>query len=323
MQIIDLPVGDQVTEPGFYRTPLSWYHSTSFCDGPSMSSSMARSMFPDLPYGICPAHFWAFWKGNPDAPEQVEEPAWASFGSAAHALMLGDENFEENYIVRPVRSDFPEALDTMSEMRAYLDAPERQAPHKPSDTKSILIERCKDEDPNVLIWSEVLAEFERRRGSKRVISTDDYRAIEAMSEVLRRHPAVRAGLLDGHAEVSIVARDPITGIWLKSRLDNLPANAVQTDLKTTSHALPSKRQREITDKLYFAQLAWGRMVRRLVDGVVATENSIIFSGKDYPTPCDVASRGERVSGYWRHSQSLGDRRLCSRHEDRRMAGLRV
>jgi hypothetical protein len=280
MEIIDLPIGEKVTEPGFYRTPLSWYHSTSFCDGPSISSSMARSMFPDLRFGICPAHFWAFWKGNPDAPKQDEDPEWAAFGSAAHALILGDENFEENYVVRPVRSDFPDALETMADMRAYLDG--NGAPHKASDTKDILIDRCQDEDPEVMIWSEILSEFERRRGNRRVISSDDFRAIQAMSQSLAGHPAVQAGLLEGQAEISIVARDPVTGIFLKSRLDNLPANAVQTDLKTTGFNLPGRRQREITDKLYFAQLAWGRMVRRLVDGVVATENSIIFVGKPYP-----------------------------------------
>lgn len=76
--------------------PMEVYHQ-QICDGPSVSSSNLRDV--ELK---SPAHMFARWSGNPNAAPQTS-PALA-FGSAAHALILGDEAFELRHVVSPFDS---------------------------------------------------------------------------------------------------------------------------------------------------------------------------------------------------------------------------
>lgn len=96
MNIIDLPAGACVPGPGLYRTPLEHYHSQAICPGPSVSSSGLRRVFSESP--------WAFWSQSEMNPNRYPEETrdHLSLGSAAHALILGDEVWEDNYAVRPV-----------------------------------------------------------------------------------------------------------------------------------------------------------------------------------------------------------------------------
>lgn len=49
----------------------------------------------------CPAHAFAFWRGNPERERSDASPAM-SFGSAAHAYILeGADAFHDRYIVKP------------------------------------------------------------------------------------------------------------------------------------------------------------------------------------------------------------------------------
>lgn len=49
----------------------------------------------------CPAHAYAFWRGNPDRQQSDATPAM-TFGSAAHCYLLeGADAFHERYIVKP------------------------------------------------------------------------------------------------------------------------------------------------------------------------------------------------------------------------------
>lgn len=49
----------------------------------------------------CPAHAYAFWRGNPDRKRSDATPAM-TFGSAAHAYILeGADAFHQRYVVKP------------------------------------------------------------------------------------------------------------------------------------------------------------------------------------------------------------------------------
>lgn len=89
--------GGKVTEPGVYRyMPMSVYHSDC-CDGPSISSSGLREIAP--PDG-CPVKFWDNSYLNPDrAPEEQKDHF--SLGKAVHTLLLGEEGFRDQYVIRP------------------------------------------------------------------------------------------------------------------------------------------------------------------------------------------------------------------------------
>jgi len=85
-----------ITKPGVYGDiSLSRYHEQC-CDAPSISSSGLRTIEQKSP-----AHFFQTWSGNPDYEPEASDAL--SFGSAAHALLLGDEAFSERHIVRPFK----------------------------------------------------------------------------------------------------------------------------------------------------------------------------------------------------------------------------
>lgn len=68
-----------------------------------------------------------------------------------------------------------------------------------------------------------------------VITEDDLVTVTGMAESLARHPLVKAGILDGKVERSLIWKDAETGIWIKSRPDVIPnASGVVADLKTTT-----------------------------------------------------------------------------------------
>lgn len=102
-----------ITEPGVYGDlPMDLYHDQSVCDGPSFSSSNLRTMEMKSP-----AHCYATWSGNPNADRP--DSAALAFGSAAHALILGDEAFELRHVISPFDSfRTKEARDWRDEQKA-------------------------------------------------------------------------------------------------------------------------------------------------------------------------------------------------------------
>lgn len=75
---------------------------------------------------------------------------------------------------------------------------------------------------------------EQIAAGKTVVTEDDLVDVVGMAESLARHPLVKAGILDGAVERSLIWKDAETGIWLKSRPDVIPnASGIVADLKTT------------------------------------------------------------------------------------------
>lgn len=88
------PANGPITEDGQYDMPLEQYH-TQCCDGPSISSSGLRTI-----YTKSANDFWAFSDLNVNRFKKPYVEAF-NFGKAAHALLLGDEDWEGNYVIRP------------------------------------------------------------------------------------------------------------------------------------------------------------------------------------------------------------------------------
>lgn len=85
----DLPI----TEPGVYGgISMDDYHG-QLTDSPSISSSGLRLI------DRSPLHFWTASYLNPNRQEKKTKAL--SIGSAAHALVLGDELFEDRHVVSP------------------------------------------------------------------------------------------------------------------------------------------------------------------------------------------------------------------------------
>lgn len=92
--ITKLPSDGVIRENGQYQIPLDVYH-TQLCDAPSISSSGLRTI-----YTKSPADFWCYSDLNANRFARPRSDAF-DFGKAAHALLLGDEDWEGNYVIRP------------------------------------------------------------------------------------------------------------------------------------------------------------------------------------------------------------------------------
>ena len=118
---------------------------------------------------------------------------------------------------------------------------------------------------------------------KTVITLDDLAAIQGMAASLAAHPLIRAGILDGYVERSLVWRDKATGVWLKSRPDCIPnASADYADLKSTTSVKTDDLRRTIGAFSYHMQAGLTAMASREVLGRDLQSFSLVFTEKAPP-----------------------------------------
>lgn len=208
--------GKPIAEPGIYRrVPMDAYHG-QLTVGPSISSSGLREIETRSPL-----HYWATSYLNPDRIEDDGDSAGMILGRAAHTLLLSEDGFRDEYVVRP---------------ESYEDDAGKWKPWSGNANvcKKWLADR-KDEGKTVILKSQV-------------------EAIQGIANQLVRNP-VAADLLRGRIERSIITKDAKTGIWLKSRPDSIPRDTIIADLKTCADASQRGTSRSILDQGYLMQMA--------------------------------------------------------------------
>lgn len=210
-----IPDGVPVPGPGVYSLSMEHYHSQACCPGPSVSSSGLRKIYLESP-----ADFWAFSDLNDHRFDQEPNDAF-TFGRAAHALILGDEDFNAKFAVVPSNAP-PTPLESQWEMLAQGRKLTASAEERLS------------------FWEPFLRETE----GKELLSESDLTHIRYIAEAMERHEIVPI-LMQGQAEQSLIWQDD-TGIWLKSRLDMLSATGDLADLKSTS----SKSLRDVNRDVF-------------------------------------------------------------------------
>lgn len=237
--------GKTITRNGVYAgIDLDTYHSKlDLLDGQSISKSALKWLIPA--HGGSPKAFWGRWKFNPNHVEPETSKA-LDFGKAAHCRLLGDEVFEEKFVIRP---------DT------YPDA--KTGEFKPWHAASNV---CKE-------W---LADNVKGRT---VVTRDDMAMIDRIRDDARTNHLVAAGILNGKIERSMFWKDPATGIWLKARPDNLAVDGIFADLKTTSSLDEDFLERQLADAGYYLQAAITRMVCRGL-GIPFEAFALIYVLKD-------------------------------------------
>lgn len=247
MQEIQYQIGNpqqpnKITQNGIYAgVPMSVYHSDC-CDGPSVSKSAIKHILPV--HGGSPKAFWGRWVCNPDRIEEAPSKA-LNFGKAAHCLLLGDEAFKEQFAVRP--------------------------DHYPNDRSKAWSSNSND----CKAW---LAKQEL--AGRTVVTTKDIEMIRRMAADAAQNEVVKAGALNGSVERTLIAQDPETGIWLKSRPDSIPnASGIFADLKTAGSLDEDFLERQISDAGYYLQGALARMVCRIL-GIPFDEFFLIYVLKD-------------------------------------------
>jgi hypothetical protein len=234
-----------ISKPGIYSgIDLDLYHAAGICDSPSLSSSGMRTLFDESP-----AHFYAHWRGNPEAPAQETSRALI-IGSAVHHLILGEPNFAKLFAIQP-----PEYEGDHGEIKKWNN--------RATDCK-LWHKRMVAEGRIVLLGSEI-------------------NMIRGMAKSLGMHPLIRAGALNGQIERSIFWKDKETGLWLKSRPDTIPGDSGDfVDLKTTDSVQWRDLVRTIGKFGYHMQ---GALVRRAAREALGVENptfSLVFVEKEPP-----------------------------------------
>lgn len=191
--------GKPITTPGVYAgISLDDYHGKrDLFDGPSVSKSALKWLLPA--HGGSPKAFWGRWSWNPDHIKPDSTPA-LDFGKAAHCLLLGDEVFEDSFVVRPETYE-----NDKGEWKPW--------------------------NANANACKEWLA----RHSDKTVITPDQIDRIRRIHADASTNEMVKLGVLNGRVERTICWKDQETGIWLKVRPDAMPnADGVFADLKTAS-----------------------------------------------------------------------------------------
>lgn len=208
--------GKPISEPGIWRkVPMAEYHG-QLTVGPSISSSGLR-----LIEAKSPLHYWDQSYLNPNrAEDEDEENAAMILGRAAHTLLLSEEGFRSDYVVRP---------------ESYEDDAGKWKPWS----------------GNANVCKQWLAD--RKAEGKTVLLKSQVEAIHGIAEQLARN-TVAADLLRGRIERSIVCLDK-AGVWVKSRPDSIPADTIIADLKTCADASRRGCERSIMDKGYLQQMA--------------------------------------------------------------------
>lgn len=251
-EIVTIPDGEAVPGNGAYRMSLTHYHTQQCCPGPSVSSSGLRRAWNE---GL-----WAFWSQSDMNPNRYppRDPSDALIlGRAAHALILGDEVFDDVF--------------------AYVPG---DAPKRPTSTQVAAFEKngyWSDAAKDGAAW---WAEFDAKAAGRTLLTETQVGHIVNMAENLRRNPLAVQMLTGGMTEVSLIWQDEATGLWVKARPDVLPDNGADAaDLKTFSRKgsnLSVVIQRAITDNGYAQQMALAQEGTERVFGVSATEFVLVF-----------------------------------------------
>ena len=190
-----------------------------------------------------PYHYWFYSNLNPKRPTRKPSKA-LDFGKAAHDVVLIGGDIRSRYHV------LPEGFNAQY-TKIFADAIEARD-HAVSK-------------------------------GKRAISLADYDKIMGMAEAIERNELARALLTAGTPEMTLAARDPETGIWMRARPDVLPdTTEIVPDLKTAADASLDVYERAATRFGYFQSAAHYLDVIELIYGEAKRRFVLVTVEKDPP-----------------------------------------
>lgn len=243
--------GTPITRDGFYSgVPMSAYHGPGLCgDDLVVGSSGLRTLFADSPMD-----FWVYSQCNPNRLEKPQTEGIV-LGRAAHHLSLGQPQFEREFAIEP---------------ETYVNADRETKPWNNNAT-ACRQWRAERERQGRTILSGKLAEHVIG-----ICGGLPWQKGLADSGLLN-NDLVAGGLLTGLIEHSLIWRDPITGIWLKTRPDAFPTNSrINADVKTTSSVEFTSVERSIADYRYDMQAALAYEGAKHVLGIEIENFSFVF-----------------------------------------------
>lgn len=235
--------GQPISVPGIYSGIPIDEYHKQLTVGPSISSSGLRKLFNDSP-----AHYWDESYLNPNRAEPKEKEAFI-FGRGAHHLLLGEADFRAHFCIQPEKYPVEGGEKPWSNNATY----------------------CRN-------WKA-----QAKKDGLTVLTANQIEAIRGMAVGLEANPIVRAGVLRGLIEHSIIWQDAETGIWIKVRPDAIPtADLEVSDLKSAASVSDEAIEKAIGERGYHMQGALVGEGCRQVIGREMQSFSLVFSEKARP-----------------------------------------
>jgi hypothetical protein len=209
-------------------------------------------------------------------------------GEAIHALLLeGLYAYESRFIVAPDKTEYPEALFTIDQIKARLE--KAHIPTSKLKTKAEFVDAALVHLPEVPVWDSIMAAFDKVRGDRKPIGAETDFGIRAMWEAATddrpESAEVRALLTTASkfpilAEVSVLYTDA-QGVKHRARFDKvLPIYTLE--LKSVGNwegrELLHKVDGLIKDNGYDIQLADYQIARRIGFAMVRESEANLHGG---------------------------------------------
>lgn len=233
-----------IEEGIYFDMPESEYHKEE-----ALSTSRMKII------RISPFHYWWGSSMNPACPEQKDDTDAKIWGKAFHKIMLEPDVFHNSYIREFTAEDYPDALKTVDDMKAYCVANEIIT--KGCKKRDDFVMLLRGEEKPVQILDDLKTDYIKAHPDKVFLSVAEIDKLETMARMGKLSPNVKTALEGTVSEVSIFVKDPDTGIMLKCRMDAIKPNAT-LDLKTftNSRGLPIKEAIREAIKSYYYNLQY-------------------------------------------------------------------
>jgi hypothetical protein len=180
---------------------------------------------------VSPLHFWEHSYLNPDYVPEAQTPAMM-LGTMRHKYLLENDTFFDDYFLMPNKADFPDALDTVEDLKDFM----REHEIKPlTGNKSELIQRIKASGHKVAIWDDIEYCAKLEADGRKILYADEMKNLEGSYKEAMEYPAVKELLSGGLAEVTVLWIDSETSILMKARFDYIKPKSI-TDYKTFSNS---------------------------------------------------------------------------------------
>ncbi len=246
-------------KPGiYYDMPASLYHAI-----PALSQSGMKHL------AISPLRYWHAVLNK--SAEDEEETKALRLGTALHCgVVESEETFDLRYAQAIDPSQWDVCLDTVPQIRAWC---EEQGEKAKGNKKDEVIQSALSLMRRTGKQVKILALEQRAHAAanegKIILPLDQWRQVIGMTRALRAEKALQPILKSGRSEVSIVVREPETGILMKCRIDWMaPKHTV--DFKTFTQTRGKSIDKSIADAIYYerywVQVYFYDMLRRMATG---------------------------------------------------------
>lgn len=230
---------------------------------------------------ISPLNYWDEHI-NPDREPREYKHCFA-VGDGTHKLVLEPGTFEKTYAVGFDKSQYPEALNTIDQLKQALN--DRGIAARGS--KPELVRILRQDGYTGLIMSELEEQHKLKMANLIPIPANDYKNMMAMLSAINRHHTAGKLLKEAAVEESYFVTDE-NGILRKCRTDAISAcGNVIIDLKTTDDVSDWGFGRTISQRRYHVQAAWYLDILKMLYGDDAP-STFAFIAAQKTRPYDVA-----------------------------------